>query len=120
VLRHQCFSCADKSHACTATVMRVLTPLTAGLRAVQERGERLSITFSPLHDKFGVEVVGADLTRALSGDEKALLQARCGVKPSSLLEEFLRLLLLLQGSARPGRCIATLRILAPAGCLLAL
>jgi len=75
--RHWCFSSADKSHACTASVARALTPLTDVLRVSQERGERLSITFSPLHDKFGVEVVGADLTRALSGEEKALLQARC-------------------------------------------
>ena len=42
---------------------------------LQERGARLSIAFEPLHARFGAEVHGADLTKPLSDDEKALLQA---------------------------------------------
>ena len=42
---------------------------------LQERGSRLSIAFEPLHARFGAEVHGADLTKPLSDDEKALLQA---------------------------------------------
>lgn len=43
---------------------------------LQERGARLNIAFEPLHMRFGAEVHGADLTKPLSDDEKALLQAR--------------------------------------------
>ena len=43
--------------------------------SLQERGARLSIAFEPLHARFGAEVHGADLTKPLSDDEKALLQA---------------------------------------------
>lgn len=42
---------------------------------MQERGARLNIAFEPLHNNFGVEVSGADLTKPLSNEEKTLLQA---------------------------------------------
>ena len=42
---------------------------------MQERGARLNIAFEPLHNNFGVEVSGADLTKPLSDEEKMLLQA---------------------------------------------
>ncbi len=49
---------------------------------MQERGARLNIAFEPLHNNFGVEVSGADLTKPLSDEEKMLLQASHALQQS--------------------------------------
>ena len=75
--RHTILVLTSRTHAgvtCPA-LGQLQALLCQGHSGMQERGARLNIAFEPLHNNFGVEVSGADLTKPLSDEEKMLLQA---------------------------------------------